>query len=66
MHSCHELIKHHFYVEANEPDKAVNPGRINCRSRREQRNSIREEISRLIASRNAAYIGSTAGPEKTA
>jgi hypothetical protein len=44
----------------------VGPGRINCRSRREQRSSVGEEISRIIAGRNAAFIGANAGPEKAA
>jgi hypothetical protein len=64
MHSCHELIKHLYCVQTNEPDKAVGPGRINCRSRWKQRNCVREEISRIIAGRNAVFIGSTDGPEK--
>ena len=64
MSSCHELIKNLYGVETNEANRTAGLGRINCRSRWERRKAVGEEISRIIAGRNAAFRGTTAGAEK--
>lgn len=61
MHQSPEPIKDLFAAEAIDPNGGVGFGRINCRSRRERRNPVREEISCIINRRNAAWTGSAGG-----
>ncbi|MCJ8499759.1 hypothetical protein [Desulfatitalea alkaliphila] len=64
MQPFHESLKTLFNVAATASNADAGYGRINCRRRRENRNPVREEISRIIARPSIVKNSTAAVPER--